>query len=177
LKPRDLTRQHGVPTTSPARTILDVAPRLTRKTLTRMVDDARLDGHLKLGALQDVLTRNPLRPGTKLLRRFVEHPTNPTRSSLEDAFPAFAEKYGLPAFELNAWVGGREVEVLFAKQRVIVEIDGKDYHLDEDAFEDDRERDAENLKHGLVTVRITRERFQQAPDYEASRLQEILHDR
>jgi hypothetical protein len=177
LKPRDVRRQLGVSTTSPARTILDIAPRLPTKTLTRMVNDARLEGHLKLGALADALECNRPHPGARLLRRLVEDPTNPTRSWFEDAFPGFAQKYGLPEFELNARVNGREVDVLFRRQRVIVELDGRGYHMDEEAFENDRERDAENLKHGHVTVRITQERFEGAADYEAVRLQEILQGR
>jgi hypothetical protein len=177
LQPRDITRQRGVPTITPARTALDIAPRLSRKQFTRLVNDHLRDGLLKLGALEDILARNPLHPGTKLLRRFVENPTNPTRSWFEDAFPAFAEKYGLPPYEINAWINGREVDVLFRKQRVIVELDGKDFHMDEEAFENDRERDAENLRYRLVTVRITRERFEGTPDYEAARLLEILDGR
>jgi len=35
LQPRDVTRQHGVPTTAPARTALDLAPRLGHTQLTR----------------------------------------------------------------------------------------------------------------------------------------------
>jgi very-short-patch-repair endonuclease len=176
LKPGDITRQHGVPTTTPARTALDLAPRLTHKQLTRLVNDARLSGYLKLASLEELLTRSPLHPGTKLLRPFVEHPTNPTRSRFEDAFPAFAKKYGLPKFEQNAWVNGREVDVLFRKQGVIVELDSRGYHMDEEAFEGDRERDAENLKHGLVTVRMTEGRFVQTPAREAARLLEILEN-
>jgi hypothetical protein len=142
-----------------------------------MVNDARLEGDLKLGALADVLARNPLHPGTKLLRRFVEHPANPTRSWFEDAFPAFAQTYGLPEYELNAWVNGREVDVFFREQRVIVELDSRTHHMDEEAFEDDRERDADHLDHGLITVRITKRRFEETPDYEAARLLRILRGR
>ena len=39
LQPRDVTRQHGVPTTAPARTALDLAPRLGHTQLTRLVND------------------------------------------------------------------------------------------------------------------------------------------
>jgi hypothetical protein len=177
LRPRDVTRQRGVPTTTPARTALDLAAQLSRKRLTRLVNDQFREGYLKAAALQDVLARNPMHPGTKLLRRFVEDPTNPTRSWFEDVFPRFAQKYGLPEFELNAWVNGREVDVLFRKERVIVELDGRHYHMDEEAFESDRERDAENLKHGHLTVRITLKRFEGAPGYEAARLLEILEGR
>jgi hypothetical protein len=34
LTRRDITRQHGIPVTSPARTVLDIAPRLTGKRLS-----------------------------------------------------------------------------------------------------------------------------------------------
>jgi len=107
LQPRDITRQRGVPTTTPARTTLDIAPGLTHKALTRLVNDQLRDGYVKAAALADIVACNPLHPGAKLIKRFVEHPANPTRSWFEDVFPAFAEKYGLPAYELNARVNGR----------------------------------------------------------------------
>jgi hypothetical protein len=46
--------------TSPARTVLDIAPRLTAKQLTRLVNDARLNHHLRIDALEDVLSRERL---------------------------------------------------------------------------------------------------------------------
>jgi hypothetical protein len=174
LKPRDVTHQRGVPTTTRARTILDLAPRLTKKQLTRIVNDARRDGHLRADALNDILTRNPLHPGTKLLRPFVETTANPTNSGFEDDFLAFTEKYGLPTPLINVYVNGKQVDAYFPDHNLIVETDGWDYHKDRAAFEDDRERDAHQLAHGISTVRLTRERFDTTPDREANRLQTIL---
>jgi hypothetical protein len=77
LQPRDIPRQRAIPTTTPARTTLDLAPRLTKTQLTRLVNDQRREGHLKPAALHDVIRRNPLHPGTRLLRPFVENPHNP----------------------------------------------------------------------------------------------------
>jgi hypothetical protein len=113
FQPRDVTRQRGVPTTSPARTILDLAPRLTTKQRTRLVNDALLSHHLRQAALQDVLDRNPYHPGTKLLRPFADGPTNPTRSPFEDDFLAFIAKYNLPTPQINVYVSGREVDAYF----------------------------------------------------------------
>lgn len=177
LKRRDMRRQHGVPTTSPARTILDIAPCLSGKRLTRLVNDAKREGWLHADTFNDILARNRFHPGTKLLIPFTDDPGNPTRSGLEDEFIAFTERYGLPRPLTNVMVNGRGVDAYFPDHKVIVELDGWDFHKDREAFEDDRERDAENLKHGLVTVRITRERFEGAPDREAARLQEILDGR
>jgi hypothetical protein len=174
LKRRDITRQRQVPITSPERTILDIAPRLTKKELTRMVNDARLSGHLHLATLNDVLARNLQHPGTKLLRPFAHDPSNPTRSGFEDDFKLFAAKYGLPTPLINTKVNGYEVDAFFPEHGVIIELDGRHFHTDPEAFEDDRERDAENLKHGLRTVRITTTRLTETPDDEADRLLKIL---
>jgi hypothetical protein len=174
LQPRDITRERGVPTTSRARTTLDLAPRLTTKQLTRLVIDHLRDHTLSLAALGDVLSRNPLHPGTKLLNRFVNEPVALTRSPLEDTFLAFVAKYGFPQPRINRRNNGREIDAIFPDHGVIVELDGFDYHKDHDAFEDDRDRDAENLANGLSTVRMTEKRLTEAADYEATRLDRIL---
>jgi hypothetical protein len=118
-----------------------------------------------------------LHPGARLLRPFSEDHTNPTRSAFEDDFLAFVARYGLPTPQINVHVNGREVDAYFPEHNLIVELDGWDYHKDREAFESDRERDAENLRHGLKTLRITKERMTQTPDREAARLQEILERR
>jgi hypothetical protein len=177
LQPRDVTRQHGVPTTSRARTVLDLAPRLAKKQLTRLVNDARREGHLRTDAVNDILERNPSHPGAKLLRPFVETTANPTNSGFEDDFLAFTEKYGLPTPLINATVNGYEVDAYFPENNLIVECDGYDYHKDRAAFESDRERDAHHLAHGTPTVRLTRERLKHTPDREATRLTTILNQR
>lgn len=174
LKRRDITRQLGILITTTARTVLDTAPCLTAKARSRVVNDARRDGYLHLASLQDVLDRNPYHPGTKLLRPFLENPTNPTRSPFEDDFLSFVARYGLPTPQINVRLNGREVDAFFPDHQLVVELDGWEFHKQQGVFEDDRERDAENLKHGLSTVRITRERLTETPDREAARLQEIL---
>jgi very-short-patch-repair endonuclease len=58
---------------------------------------------------------------------------------------------------------------------LIVELDGWEFHKDRQAFEDDRERDAENLRVGVATMRMTRDRFDNSPAREAARLTQILN--
>jgi hypothetical protein len=177
LQPRDVTYQRGIPTTTRARTALDLAPSLSHKQLTRLVNDARRDGHLRLDALNDIIARNPPHPGTKLLKPFTDSPGNPTNSGFEDDFLAFTEKYGLPTPLINAIVNGKQVDAYFPDHNLIVECDGWPFHRDRAAFEDDRERDAHQLAHGIATVRITRKRLEQTPDREAARLARILSQR
>jgi hypothetical protein len=174
LQPRDITHQRAIPTTTPARTALDLAPRLTAKQRARLVNDGRLNGYLRLTALAEVLQRNPRHHGTKLLTPFAENPRNPTRSPFEDDFLAFVHKYNLPMPQINVKINGREVDAFFPEANLIVELDGWDTHRDHEAFEDDRDRDADHLDHGFTTIRITKQRLMTQPDYEAARLHRII---
>ena len=171
LARRDITRQLGIRVTSPARTVLDNAPRLTGKRLSRFVNDALRTPYLHVPDLADVLNRNPNHPGTKRVLPFVRQPTN---SPLEDDFLEFARRYGLPTPTTNTHLLGYEIDVWYPRERVIVEVDSAEFHMDRDSFEGDRKRDVIMLEAGIVTVRITDERMKQEPEPEARRLLGIL---
>jgi very-short-patch-repair endonuclease len=109
------------------------------------------------------------------LLRFVD--AVPTNSPLEDDFVEFAKRYGLPAPVTNTYLFGYEIDVLYPRERVIVELDGYQFHSDRQSFEHDRERDVVMLEAGFITVRITDERMSQQPEHEAQRLDAILAPR
>jgi hypothetical protein len=177
LQRQDVRVQLGIKATSPARTVLDGAPTRTERQLTRMVNDARRNGLLHLHTLTELLDRCPNHPGTKLLRPFTEQTPGVTRSDFEDDFLAFVARYGFPTPQINTRALGREVDVLFEAHKLIVELDGWEFHNDRRSFIDDREEDSEALRHGYTTMRITHERLRDAPDAEAARLDEILRRR
>jgi very-short-patch-repair endonuclease len=156
---------------------LDIAPRLTEKALTRAVNELRIARRLKLEHLADLVARLPRHPGASRVKPLIETRQGPTRSELEDSFASFARRFDLPPYEFNARVAGYEVDVLFPEQRVIVELDGYEFHGTRQAFERDRERDATTLVAGHITVRITWERLTNAPEKEAARLHAILAGR
>jgi Protein of unknown function (DUF559) len=170
----DIRRHLGIRVTSPARTVFDIAPRLTDKALIRAVNELRIQRLIKLDHLADLVARLPRHPGARRVKPLIESPRGPTRSELEDAFVAFTARFGLPQPELNARVAGYEVDALFREQRVIVELDGYQFHGTRQAFEKDRERDAATLAAGFVTVRITWERLTEAAEKEADRLNAII---
>jgi hypothetical protein len=173
----DIRRHLGIRVTSPARTVFDIAPRLTDKALTRAVNELRIQRLIKLDQLADLVDRLPRHPGARRVKPLIETPRGPTRSEFEDAFAVFTERFGLPQPELNARVAGYEVDALFRAQRVIVELDGYQFHGTRQAFERDRERDAATLAAGFVTVRITWERLTEAAEKEADRLSAIIAGR
>jgi hypothetical protein len=174
LARRDITRQLGIRVTSPARTVLDNAPRLAGKRLSRFVNGALRTPYLHLADLADVLNRNRNHSGTKRILPYVRKPTN---SPLEDDFVEFAKRYGLPEPTTNTYLLGYEIDVFYPREQVIVEVDGYEFHSDRDSFERDRKRDAVMLAAGVVTVRLTKDRMEQEPQEEAGRLLAILAGR
>lgn len=177
LARRDATRQLGIAVTSPARTLLDCTPRLSEKALTRVVNDALHSRYLHLSALAELLDRCGHHKGAGRLAPFVGTRHGPTRSELEDEFIAFCTRYGLPQPAINVKVGGYEVDAFYEAEQMIVELDGWEYHSSREAFELDRERDADAIAGGIPTLRITWERMRQAPRKEAARLHAILASR
>jgi very-short-patch-repair endonuclease len=73
---------------------------------------------------------------------------------------------------VNQVVHGYEVDMLWRPQRLIAELDGYAYHRH--TFEQDRERDADLLAHGLRTLRVTWLRLTREPRAEAERLRALL---
>jgi hypothetical protein len=173
----DVRIHFGIRVTSPARTLLDCAPRMTDVALTRAVNDARISPpYLRMPALIDVVERFPRHPGAARLAPILGMGA-PTRSPLEDAFLPFCKRFELPTPKINTIVNGYEVDAFFEAERVIVELDGYEFHSDRRTFEGDRERDAHMLANDIVTIRITKERLRGAPEREARRLHAILRAR
>ena len=77
---------------------------------------------------------------------------------------------------MGAPLHGYIADALFPAERVIVELDSLEFHMGPISFETDRERDAEMLAHGHVTLRMTWERMHEQPEREARRLWGILAD-
>lgn len=179
LTSRDFRIHQGIRLTSPARTILDCAPTLTDKQLNRAVNDGRRSqqAHLRPRHLGEMVDRFPNHPGAKRLRPFVTVKGGPTRSDWEDTFPAFCSQYDLPEPIMSTWVAGYEADALFPEEKIVIELDGWDYHQDRASFESDRDRDADRLAAGYWTVRITWERLKERPAREAARLHRILQRR
>jgi very-short-patch-repair endonuclease len=169
----DISTQLGVRATSPARTLLDIAPRVTEKTLSRAVNELRTARHLRIQDLADLLQRCRHHPGARRLIPFVETADNATRSKFERDFLAFTERFGLPRPQINVRVAGREADAYFPEERVIVELDGYEFHSSKHQFRADRDNDTEALTLDIVTLRMTTDRLERGPA-EAERVHRIL---
>ncbi len=161
----DVTVHHGIPVTTPVRTICDIAPRRTDDQLLKAVDDARISTYLGPTALDELIRRCPR------VAHLIGPDSGPTRSQLERDFRRFAATYELPPYRLNVQLHGYEVDVVFDAYNLIVELDGWRYHQGRRSHEANHERDTHLKDHGYDTVRITSNRL---TGREAARLHRIL---
>jgi hypothetical protein len=174
LRRRDVTTHLGIRVTTPARTALDMAPRLNDKSLKRAVNNMLNSLWATEGQFAETIAHHPGAPAARRIARLLGLPGTPTRSGWEDEFPVFCERHGLPIPVMGAPLFGYIVDALFVRERVIVELDSWPFHKGKPAFETDRERDAVTLSHGYVTLRVTEERLEGTPKREARRLHVIL---
>jgi very-short-patch-repair endonuclease len=111
------------------------------------------------------------------LRPYLADTNGPIRSGFEKEFRLALAGSDLPPAQFNVNVGGFEVDVFWPGAGVIVELDGRSYHSDDDAFEADRERDAKLIARHHAVIRITWRRWREQPDEEPQRLRDLIGDR
>jgi very-short-patch-repair endonuclease len=155
LHPTDRTTRDGIPVTSPARTLLDLATQVSAKDLARAADEARVHRLVTDHSLNEQFQRYPHHRGTAALRNAIQTEPALTRSEAERRFLELVRAAGLPEPETNARVGRYEVDFLWRDQRLIVEVDGYAFHSSRSSFEQDRHRDAELTAGGFRVMRQT----------------------
>jgi very-short-patch-repair endonuclease len=156
--PRDeITTEHGIPITTPARTILDVAAEVTAGELEQAVATAVRNHRTTRPKLDSLLAGYPRRPGTRALRTLLERGGRPafTRSRPERRLLDLIRKAGLPAPEANLKTERYELDLYWPEYRLAVEVDTLWTHSSAESFEADRRRDAELAADGIQVMRIT----------------------
>ena len=155
LHPSDARSRHGIPTTSPARTLLDLATQTPQRDLDRAVNEARVTKLASDTSLNEQFSRYPRHRGKAALKRALQHEPAFTRREAERRLLELIRAARLPEPRTNAHVNGYEVDMLWPDQRLIVEVDSYTFHSSRAAFERDRRRDARHQAAGYRILRVT----------------------
>jgi hypothetical protein len=166
LHPDDLTRIDGLPLTTLARTLLDLAETEPLRRLEKIVEEADRRELLDPAAIVACADRNPGRHGLAVLMPLVDRyvPTPGAKEGLEREFALFLEDRGLPAPERNVIVHDVLVDCWWPEGPLVVELDSREFHEGWDARERDIGRDAHLLRHRVPTLRVTSRRLSHDPD-------------
>jgi very-short-patch-repair endonuclease len=155
LDRNEITTQHGIPITSPARTILDLATELGDGDLEQAIADAFARWRLTHAKLMALIDARPGHRGVARVRKQLEGSPARTRSRTERRLLDGLRQAGVPEPEANATLGPWEVDLLWRDQRLAVEVDGYDSHSSPRAFERDYRKTAALEEVGLSVLRVS----------------------
>lgn len=177
MHPRDMAIRHGIPVTSPARALAEIAPDLGRGEFARAFDRALKARIMTRNAAATTADRLAGRPGAAELAAVARAELavgGETRSDNERALLTLLRAARLPLPELNARVGRYTVDALWREEKLILEIDSFPYHGTRWSFESDRARDLALESAGYTVIRITADQLQDEPLMVLARLAERL---
>jgi len=181
----ELKRNGALRYTALPRTFADLAADgMKLQRLSDLITEAIHLRKLDHPAMQHALERYEGRPGTKQLARAYAYylPRPSSKSDLERSFDKRLKRRPWipePQRNINMVVGGkvRELDRYFAEHKVLVEMDGRDFHTAQAESEDDRARDAKLARLGIVVLRFTDLRWGDEPDDCLDDLEAVLVER
>lgn len=180
--PEHVCNPHGIPCTSYARTLVDLAGIAGAKALTDAVEEAAVLGVLDVSAIDKILAERRRR-GSRRLNLILEEwrrytPRMRLRSRMEARMLPLLTHHALPIPETNEKlrIGGRtfEVDFLWRKQHVIVETDGGRFHDHPRAQRRDAERNRLLARAGYRVPRVGWEQLRDEPEIAIAEIAKFL---
>lgn len=186
LPEHHLTTVHGVPVTTPARTVFDLAGSCHPARVERALDTlwARsLVDHDSLDAIIDDLGRRG-RAGTSVMRQLrAARPPDfvAPESRLEGRFHRLVADAGDEAFERQVELGDERgcigrVDAFDRRRRLVVEIDSERFHSAPSDRRNDALRDARLVAAGFAVLRVPEEELVSRPSTTLRRVRSARAD-
>jgi predicted transcriptional regulator of viral defense system len=158
----ETTTKHGIPVTTPARTLLDLATTAKPQALERALREALFQHATSLPAIRRLLRAHRGDRGARALRTAIQRTEDApgrVRSGPEERFLVYLRKHSFPLPELNVYmrIGDLEIEAdcVWREHRLIAELDHRGTHADRRSFESDRRRDRRLQAVGWRAIRMT----------------------
>jgi very-short-patch-repair endonuclease len=162
--PRDLTRRDGIPVTSPARTLIDLATVIEPGPLEAAVNEADKLGLVDPDELRAANDEHVGIDGVAALRKLLDRRTfQLTDSELERRFLRLVRRAGLSPPRTRERVNGFRVDFFWPELGLVVETDGLRYHRTPFQQGKDRLRDQAHIAAGLTALRFTHSQIAHQP--------------
>jgi very-short-patch-repair endonuclease len=147
----------GIPITTPARTLVDVAGLLGSRELELALATAEREGMVGGEELARLPERYRGRPGITMFRALIGQQTGPhfSESEAERECRALLRRAGLPQPHGNVIVGPYRLDFFWPDEGVAIEVDGRAYHSSSSRFEADRRKDNWLRVRGIEVIRLT----------------------
>lgn len=166
LRDEDVTERHGIPVTTPVRTMIDRATELTPNRLERMVNEVDKHDLIDPETLREALDDYAGEHGVKPLRTLLDRLTFClSDTELEVLFRPIAARAGLPIPRTKEIVNDYEVDFFWPDLGLVVETDGWRYHRTPSAQTRDALRDQTHTASGLTTLRFSHYQVAHEPEH------------
>ena len=174
--PTEVRTAYGIPCTTVARAIVDLAGTHGIDKLREAVAMAAYGKRLDIAAVEAVLDNGPRRRGAPALRIVLDEwrPVEETakystiRSLFEAKLLPLIVVAGLPIPKMNARVRTAErvleVDLLWPEEKFVVEADSRRFHAIEVAFERDHKRNRELMAAGYGVLRVSWREAEREPE-------------
>ena len=168
---------------SVARALVDGAGHLRDRELAKAIKEGEYLRVLDVRAVLEALERTPTRRGAGRLRHALGADQQLlSREEFVLLYLDLCERYGLevPQVDVRMDTGlGRlgQIDLLYAREKLIIELDGARAHLTPTRFEEDRRRDAHLAVRGYLTLRFTWRRLNREPATVANEIRAVLSAR
>jgi very-short-patch-repair endonuclease len=180
LTPIDRVIIDGIPCTSLARTLLDIAASESPTTLAYAVTQAEVEEVFNLTEVVELLKRSRGRRGVARLRLAIElHDPDEqdARRELEKKLLRLFKRGGFrPEVNGHLLVDGISImpDFLWRDARLVVEADSRRVHGTATAFEKDRQRDQRLAAAGWTVIRVTWHQVTNEPERLTQTLRTLL---
>ena len=166
LHPDDRAEIDGVPVTSVARTLLDLAQVVSDTELRRAYEAAERLRVLDIRAVNELLDRSNGRRGVAALLALLDYDPEPgvdSKSTLESMFLDRVPEAGLPLPQLNVLVEGYLVDAYWPRAGLVVELQSYEHHAHRQAFERDNSKLTRLQVAGHAVLPLTHRKLRDQP--------------
>jgi hypothetical protein len=172
----------GIPATTAARTVLDLAAMLSTRRLRNVIDEVVAKSLATPSDVWDVLeaVARKGKPGIRRLRKTLEwmedSPASP--SVLEARAIRELTKVGLPSFTTEfpiPWSPEHRFDIAFPELKLAIELDSRRWHTRVQDFDKDRARDRSAQLRGWRVMRFTWTDVTRTPDIFTDQIREAVH--
>jgi very-short-patch-repair endonuclease len=153
--PPRTTTHRGIPTTTIAQTLLDLAATFTQANLEAALGEAQLSPFFAENELEEALTERQRGVANLRAAWHAEHGEGVPRNVMERRFLRLVKQAGLRRPASNVPWGRWNIDALWLPENVAIELDGRDVHTRRAQFQRDREKDRELQLDGLKAFRYT----------------------
>ena len=177
IDPADRAEVEGIPVTSIARTLLDLAEVVPPTELRRAYEAAERREVLDVREVHELLARSNGRRGLPALRALLDYDPEPaigSKSDLESTFLDLVREAGLPLPQLNVLVEGYLVDAYWPRARLVVELQSYEHHAHRQAFDRDYAKLGRLRMAGYETLPLTHRQLSQDVAWVVTALRALL---